>query len=217
MYPSVEHEVARRRRLSAGLLAVAVALVVIAAIRQPSLVPFLLANFGLGLLFGLFSARNPEPIANSLRSVAGSVGFFLAWDGVRRILLEPAPGDAVAGLWQGLAAVGTGIAIAGLFAARSSVERRQRWWAEHGLTLGLPQRPETFKERWDWELQLRARVLTPSALRAYFAIACVMTATGVLGVVTGMWIAGVLVVLGVWAVWYFAHLLRLNQRSDRRP
>lgn len=212
---SVSHEVARSRRFSACLLVVALTASIVAAIREPALGPYLLANAALGMLFGHVSGRDPVPVAGLSRSILVMMVFIFAWNVLRRIFLEPEPANDYDGVWQGFAAVLTGIAVAQLFTARSSIERQQRWWREHGEALALTPAPESSSilQRWRRDAELQARVLTRAKLRAHFTVACVMTVAGVLGVFAGERLSGMLVVLGLLSTLHFGYVLL--QRSRR--
>lgn len=191
------------------LLAVGLTACIIVLRRQPELLPFLVANVGLGILYSLFTVRDPIPLPTSNRSIIGLAGFLFALRTLEAIFLGR-DGDWH---WEGLAAAFVGLAIVQLFAARRAVEREQRWWSEEAPGLGSPPKPESFREQWDWQLQLEARFVNRTVVRAFFAIAWVMTVSAVLGLIMGMWIAGVGLVLGPLSIVYFGQLLRLTSRQ----
>lgn len=73
-------------------------------------------------------------------------------------------------------------------------------------------RPKSFREQWEWQLQLEARLVSRTLVRAYFAIAWVMTVSAVLSLIMGIWIAGIGLVLGLLSILHFGQLLRLKSR-----
>ena len=105
-----------------------------------------------------------------------------------------------------------GFAILQLFTARRAVERWQGWWAEQVAALGPPPSVKSFRERWDWQLRFEARFLSRTAARAYFVVACLMTLAAILGLLLQVWIAGVLLVIGLLSIGYFSQLRRLKSR-----